>query len=394
MKKITKTVWIICFVSLFTDMASEMLYPVIPIYLQSIGFTFAFIGIIEGIAEAIASLSKGYFGQLSDKISKRAIFVRGGYGISALAKPMMGIIAHPIWILFARTLDRFGKGIRTGARDALLSEEATPQTKGTVFGLHRAMDTLGAIIGPLLAFLYLAYFPDNYKSLFFWAFIPGLIAVSLTFLVKDKINTTYNKKNQQTVSFFTFLKYVKSSSKEYKKLILGLLIFSLFNSSDFFLLLKTKQVAQNDNITIAAYLFYNLIYAMFSLPMGILGDKIGLKKIFLFGLIMFLATYTGMAFATNITTVFVLFFLYGIYAASTEGIAKAWITNLAPKEEAATAIGTFTALQSVCILLASSLTGALWDLFNAQIAFLLTSFMTFIVTIYFIFVNFSESLKT
>lgn len=181
MKYITRTVWVLSLVSLFTDAASEMLYPIMPIYLKSIGFSIVLIGILEGFAEATAGFSKGYFGKLSDNAGKRIPFVQIGYAFSAISKPMMAIFIYPIWIFFARTIDRFGKGIRTGARDALLSDEATSETKGQVFGFHRSMDTLGAVIGPSLALIYLYFYPQDYKTLFFIAFIPGLLAVLASF---------------------------------------------------------------------------------------------------------------------------------------------------------------------------------------------------------------------
>ena len=153
MKIITRTVWILSLISLFLDTAGEMLYPIMPIYLKTIGFSIVLIGILEGIAEATAGLSKGYFGQLSDNSGKRVPFVQFGYILSVISKPMMAIFAYPLWIFFARTLDRFGKGIRTGARDAIISDEATHETKGKVFGFHRSMDTFGAVLGPIIAFL-------------------------------------------------------------------------------------------------------------------------------------------------------------------------------------------------------------------------------------------------
>ncbi|MBS1975561.1 MAG: MFS transporter, partial [Bacteroidetes bacterium] len=169
MQNITRTIWLLSLVSLFTDMASEMLYPVMPVYLKSIGFSVLFIGVLEGLAEATAGLSKGYFGRLSDNSGKRVPFVQAGYGLSAIAKPMLALFVYPLWIFFSRTLDRLGKGIRTGARDAILSDEATSETKGKIFGFHRSLDTLGAVIGPLLAVLYLYFFPGHYKSLFLLA---------------------------------------------------------------------------------------------------------------------------------------------------------------------------------------------------------------------------------
>src|ERR1039457_4509037 len=178
-KVITKTILLVSAISLFTDVASEMLYPVMPLYLKSIGFSILLIGILEGVAEATAGLSKGYFGNLSDVKGKRAPFVRIGYLLSAVSKPMLAVFAFPLWIFFSRTLDRLGKGIRTGARDAILSDETTDENKGKVFGFHRGMDTLGAAIGPALALIYLWIFPGQYRWLFFIAFFPGLLAMSL-----------------------------------------------------------------------------------------------------------------------------------------------------------------------------------------------------------------------
>lgn len=388
MKYITKSIWVLSFISLFTDMASEMLYPVMPIYLRSIGFSIVLIGILEGIAEATAGLSKGYFGKLSDVTGKRVPFIRWGYTLSAISKPMMAIWTYPLWVFFARTLDRFGKGIRTGARDAMLSDKTAITNKAKVFGFHRAMDTLGAVLGPLLALIYLYYFPKDYKTLFFLAFIPGLLAISTSFLLKEhKIKPV---KHTGKIPFFSFLKYWKNSPVEYKKIVIGILIFTLFNSSDVFLLLRIKQSGLNDTLVIGVYIFYNLIYAIFAFPMGILADKIGLKKIFLTGLGLFAIVYFGMAFNTNNLLFLFFFFLYGIYAAATEGISKAWITNVVNKKETATAIGTFTGLQSIATLIASSLTGILWYEFSASIAFLVTGTITILVTIYFL-INFSFS---
>ena len=174
---LTRAVWLLSLISLFTDLASEMLYPVMPLYLQSIGFSVFFIGLLEGVAEAVAGLSKGYFGQWSDRLGRRVPFVQWGYGLSALSKPMLAVLATPAWVLLARTVDRLGKGLRTGARDALLSDEATPATKGKVFGFHRSMDTLGAVFGPLAALFWLAARPGQFRPLVLLAFVPGVLAV-------------------------------------------------------------------------------------------------------------------------------------------------------------------------------------------------------------------------
>ena len=381
MKYITKTVWILSIVSLLTDTASEMLYPIMPIYLKTIGFSIVLIGILEGVAEATAGLSKGYFGKLSDNSGKRVPFVQIGYAFSAVSKPMMAVFIFPLWIFFARTIDRFGKGLRTGARDAILSDEATPETKGKIFGFHRSMDTFGAVLGPALALLYLYFYPEDYKTLFFIAFIPGLLAVLASLYLKDK--RVIKEKTKVSTPFFSFLKYWKVSPPAYRKLVIGLLLFTLFNSSDVFLILKAKQSGLDDTVVIGIYIFYNLVYALFAFPVGILADKIGLKTIFISGLAIFSAVYFGMALNTNLYFFFGLFFLYGIYASATEGISKAWISNITDKKDTATAIGTFSGLQSICTMLASSLTGLVWFNFGATAAFLTTATVTLLVIIYF-----------
>jgi MFS family permease len=391
MKHITRSVWLLSLVSLFTDTASEMLYPIMPIYLKSIGFSIVLIGVLEGIAEATAGLSKGYFGKLSDLSGRRVPFVQLGYALSSISRPMMALFTFPLWIFGARTMDRLGKGIRTGARDAILSDEATPETKGKVFGFHRSMDTLGAVIGPSLALLYLYYYPEDYKTLFFIAFIPGLLAILTTLLIKEKNNPP--KDATLKTPFFSFLNYWKEGSAEYRKLLIGLLVFTLFNSSDVFLLLQAKEAGLSDTMVIGVFIFYNLIYALFALPLGVLGDKIGLKQVFIFGLLIFALVYLGMALNSNMYIFFGLFFLYGVYSASTEGISKAWISNITDKKDTATAIGTFTGLQSICTMIASSLTGLVWYTYGAKFAFLATALMTVVVLIYIWKVTKSELMK-
>jgi MFS family permease len=383
MKGITRTVWILSLVSLFTDMASEMLYPIMPLYLKSIGFSIVFIGILEGIVEATAGLSKGYFGKLSDTSGKRLPFVQWGYALSALSKPLMAVFIAPIWVFLVRTLDRIGKGIRTGARDATLSDEATPETKGKVFGFHRSMDTLGAVLGPISALIYLQYHPEDYKTLFCIAFAPGLLAVVCTFLMKEK--NVVPKNSDKKISFFSFIHYWKQSPSFYRKLVIGLLVFALFNSSDIFLLLKTKEAGVSDSNVISIYIFYNLVYVLFAFPLGILADKIGLKKVFIVGLFIFVLVYAGMAYATLPYQFYIIFFLYGVYAAATEGISKAWISNISAKEDTATAIGTYTAFQSICTMLASSLAGFIWYKFGSSATFLLSGAVVFLVVIYIAF---------
>ena len=383
MRYLTRAIWVLSIISLLTDTASEMLYPIMPIYLKSVGFSIMLIGILEGIAEATAGLSKGYFGKLSDVSGRRVPFVQLGYTLSAISKPMMALFVFPLWIFLSRTMDRIGKGLRTGARDALLSDESTAATKGRVFGFHRSMDTIGAVLGPVIALIYLYYYPQDYKTLFLIAFIPGLLAICATFYLKD--NRHQHSATDLKISFFSFLKYWKSSPAAYRQLVVGLLCFTLFNSSDVFLLLKAKESGLNDTVVIGIYIFYNLIYALFAFPVGILADKIGLKSIFIVGLFLFSVVYFGMALPFTSPFFYLgLFFLYGIYASATEGISKAWISVITDRKETATAIGTYAGLQSICTMFASTITGFIWYQYSATAAFIVTGSVTLIVIIYFL----------
>lgn len=393
MRIITRTIFILSMVSLLADIASEMLYPVMPVYLQQIGFSVLGIGILEGVVNFTAGISKGYFGKKSDERGLRLPFIKLGYFLSALSKPLVATFVYPLWIFFVRSVDRLGKGIRTAARDALLSDEASPETKARVFGFHRGMDTLGASIGPILALVFLLFYPGQYHTLFYLAFIPGLLSVLLVFLLKEKKKpvSTLRKGN-----FFSFFNYWKIADPEYRKVVRGLIIFELFNSSDIFLLLITKQTIgdthflflgktfDSNTITIAAYIFYNLVYALASYPMGILADKLNFRSLVVSGFILFSIVYAGFGLHPGFATIFILFAVYGIYAAATEGITKAWISNLAHGKNTATAIGFYTSCQSLCSLLASIIAGALWMQFGSTATFLITSAIAIFVAFYFL----------
>lgn len=374
-KNITRPVVILGLISFFTDFASEMLYPVTPIFLTSIlGASMSLVGLIEGVAEVTAGLLKGYFGALSDKIGKRSIFIIIGYGLSGLMKSLPGLIVTVPSVIFARVADRIGKGIRTAPRDALLASYANGNT-GAVFGFHRSMDTFGAVAGPIVAIVFLYLFPGKYSWIYLFALIPSVFAIGFTFVVKDNKAAAKSSKKKDYAHFW------KTSPREYKLLLIFLTLFSLVNSSDVFLILKSKEVANSDTIAILGYVFYNLIYALASYPIGILADKFGKKIIFIMGLIIFSAVYFGFAMNQNYYLVWILFALYGIYAASTEGVSKAWVSDLVPDEFRGTAIGLLTMLSSFAVMIGSVLVGFLWDSFGAQVPFLLSSVASLIIAI-------------
>jgi MFS family permease len=377
--KYSRTVILLSLVSLFTDMASEMLYPVMPAYLRQIGFSVLLIGILEGVAEAVAGLSKSYFGGLSDRSGKRLPFVQLGYALSALSKPMMALLTQAWWVFIARTTDRLGKGLRTGARDAMLSQEAGAENKGTVFGFHRAMDTLGAVFGPLLALLFLHYYPGQYTWLFLLAIVPGVLAILATWLLREKPSgSSVNRR----VTLMHAFRYWKESPGDYRRLVAGLLFFAMLNSSDLLLLLRMREGGYTDQQVIGVYIFYNLCYALLAWPAGMLADRLGMRRVYVAGLLLFALTYAGFSAGAGFYGYLLLWFCYGAYAACTEGVAKAWISGTIPATETASAIGTYTGFQSIAALLSSSLAGLAWHVFGPAWAFGLTAAGTIIVAIY------------
>jgi MFS family permease len=383
--KVTRTIWLLSFVSLFADMASEMLYAIVPLYLTSIGITVASIGFIEGIAEITAGITKGYFGSKSDYIGKRVPFIKAGYFLSAISKPLMVVYNSLGWIFFVRTIDRLGKGLRTASRDALLSNEATKETKARVFAFHRSWDTVGAILGPIIVLAILYFKLTTLKNIFLFAFIPGLLSVATIFLIKEK--KTPKSDLPKRPGFFSYFSYWKKASATYKKAVIAICIFFLFNSSDVFLFLKTKlSVPAEDAIFIIlkAYIVYNIVYALSSYPLGMLADKIGIKKVLIAGLFIFSLVYFGFSIAHSTWHFYFLFGIYGLYAAATEGIAKAWISNISHENEQGTALGLFASCQSLSIMLASFIAGLVWTGLGSNVVFIASAVVACSVGVYFV----------
>ena len=350
-----------------------MLIPVLPAYLRSIGFTVLWIGVLEGVAEAVVGLTKGYFGKWSDVSGRRLPFVVSGYFLSTISKPLIGLFTNIPVIFFARSGDRLGKGIRTAARDAMLAHESPSAHRGKVFGFHRAADTFGAAIGPLAALAWLHFHPAEYRPLFIYAFFPALAAVALLFIIKEQKSEGLPSEKVSLRNFFSFLSYWKKATPAYKHAAAGLIAFALINSSDAFLLLRAKDCGANDEQVIAAYIFYNLIYALFAFPAGAIADKIGMKKSFMTGVVFFIVTYAGMAFASSAWNVFALFILYGIYAATAETVSRAWLSGLCEKHERATALGFYSGLTSIATLAASTIAGLIWLKAGAVSVFLFSA---------------------
>jgi MFS family permease len=365
-------------VSFFNDVASEMIYPIVPIFLTSVlGAPVAIVGLIEGIAESTASVLKVVSGWLSDKFQKRKSFVVAGYLFSALSKILLSLAFSWPFVLFARFIDRFGKGTRTSARDALIAESSDISARGRSFGFHRALDTMGAVAGPLLALLAIKYFDNNFRLIFFLAFIPAFIGILLLlFFVQEK------KKEANSSPAFNF--NWRDLNPSFKIFLLISFIFALGNSSDAFLILRAQNLGLSISMVILVYVLFNFTYAIFSMPAGIISDRIGPKKVLLTGFLLFSALYLLFGLAHSSFFLWLLFPVYGMYMALTEGVGKAYISNLVPLEKIGTSFGAYQTTIGLCTFFASLIAGILWTYIGVMAPFLFGSIMAAISALLFV----------
>ena len=340
---------------MFADISSEMAYPIIPLFLTStLGAPVIAVGLIEGVAESTASLLKWIFGWFSDKISRRVPFTVVGYALAAASKPALAAAyAWPV-VLLVRFGDRAGKGIRTAPRDALIAESTDASQRGRAFGLHRAMDTSGAIVGPLAALGLLAWFGEhNYRPIFLIAGIPGAISVLMLLGVREM------RREPRAVALPPLLS-LRGYDRRFLVFVGVTLIFAVGNSSDVFLILRAKDLGLGATAVVFAYVLYNISYASLSLPAGIRSDRIGRKPLLVLGFMIFALVYAGFALATDGWMAWPLFVVYGAYIALTDGIGKAYVSDLVPAERRGTAMGLYNASTGIMLLLSSTLGGALW----------------------------------
>lgn len=383
---ITRNIMLLSLVSLCTDLASEMVYPVIPLYLSSIGLSVLAIGMLEGFAQAITGLSQGWFGYLSDKTGKPALFVRIGYGLSALSKPLLGVFAGSYPGLFsARTLDRLGKAIRSAARDSILANDSVKADRGKVFGFHRSLDTLGATLGPLVALGFLYMLPGQYRTLFFIAAIPGVLAVALTFMVRSGKFAPMNPRRRPP-GVRALYQFWQQAGTGYRRLLGGYLLLALINSSDFFLLLRARELGLNEVAVIGVYILFNLVGAAAALPMGALSDRLGFRRVYITGLAVFTIVYGALAYTLQPAVIIAVFALYGIFAAANESVTKGWLSTQLQADEQGTGIGLYLTLAALCTLVATATTGLLWELFGSQAALGFIATFSLVVVFYFLMV--------
>lgn len=350
-------------VSLLTDISSEMVYPLVPLYLiNRLGATPAMVGIIEGLAESLASLLKVFSGYYSDKFQKRKSLAIFGYGFSGLSKILIIFASSWPWVLWGRIGDRFGKGVRTAPRDALIAESATPEKMGWAFGLHRALDSLGAVIGVALAFYFITAYKGNYQAVFVWSLLPAFFGVACLFLVREKVAKIKDQKRRLTLSWSVL-------NPRLKKFLIVVFLFALGNSSNQFLLLRAQDMGYDTSTIILLYLVFNIVYTLTAFPAGALSDRIGRRTLLVVGYFFYGLVYLGFAVVSNSTYLWWLFGFYGIYNAFTEGVEKALVAEIAPPDQKATLMGLHATLVGIGLLPASIIGGVLWNYFGASATF-------------------------
>lgn len=364
--------------SFFNDVASEMIYPIVPIFLTSVlGAPVAIVGLIEGVAESTASILKVISGWLSDKYQRRKPFVLAGYSFSTVSKILLSLAYSWPFVLFARFIDRFGKGVRTSARDALITESSNASARGKSFGFHRALDTLGAVVGPLIALLAIHYLDNNFRLIFFLAFIPSTIGVFLLVLFVQE------KRKEPDPSSSLHLNW-RNLDPAFKIFLIISFIFSLGNSSDAFLILRDQNLGLSLTLVVLTYVLFNFAYAVFSIPAGVVSDKIGPRKVLLTGFLLFAIVYLSFGLIKSPVFLWILFPIYGIYMALTEGVGKAYISNLIPQEKIGTAFGVYQTTIGLTTFLASLIAGLLWTYLGVGAPFIFGGLMAIISALLFV----------
>jgi len=358
---VSKNVFYTGLTSFLTDTSSKMVYSVMPLFLMSIGASKTSLSLIEGIAESTAAIIKSLSGFWSDKIGRNKPFMLVGYGLSAIIMPLYAFVVSPVQVLMLRFVERTGKGFRTAPRDSLVAGSVINGETGRSFGLQKAMDNMGAILGPLIAFCLLMLFPGNFRLIFLLSGLPGLLGI-LVIVLKIK----EAKKNEG--SLLKKFRFRDFSSNYY--LFLGIIfIFTLGNSTDALLLVKANEIGVKIAYIPLVYLVTSIVSVLLAIPMGTLSDKIGKEKLLVGGFLVYALVYFGFGFSTDTRLIISLFALYGLYSAMTDGIQKAFIADVVDKNKKGTGLGMYNALLGITLLPASLIAGFLYDHVNAAVPF-------------------------
>jgi MFS family permease len=363
LRNLPRNVWVVTLTSFFTDISSEMLVNLIPFFLANVlGVRTAVIGLIDGVAETTASLMKIVSGNLSDRLGNRKWLTVAGYSLSTIAKPFLYFASSWGWVLGVRFTDRMGKGIRTSPRDALIADSINKEQRGLAFGLHRAGDTAGAFIGLGIAAFIIWWHQsqtimldvDTFKIVVLASIVPAVLAVLVLALGAVDRTETGKGSNATRLS-------LKGMDSRFKSFLLIIVLFTLGNSSDAFILLRGQERGLSVLQVMGMALTFNFLYTIFAGPLGALSDRLGRRKLILGGWLTYGLVYLGFAFAGEGWQVWALFGLYGLYYAATEGVAKAMVADLVPQTQRGTAYGLFNAAIGIMALPASMIAGALWQ---------------------------------
>jgi MFS family permease len=353
-KRLSRNIRVLSLVSFFQDTASEMLYPVLPLFVTSVlGASPAILGLIEGVAEATASISKIVSGRLAD-LRRRRPLVAAGYAVSSISKPLIGLAGGWPLVLVGRFTDRMGKGMRGPPRDALIADDSTPANRGRAFGFHRAADTAGAVVGPLIGLGLYQLIGHKLRPLFFIAFIPAAISVGLILFVRER---PHPKPDEAHV--WPGL-HPARLPRSYWKVVSLLGAFALVNFSDTLLLLRATDLGFGFTGVVVLYVLYNLSYATLSYPAGVISDRVPRRIVFAVGLLLFGVAYTGLGIINTSAWLWVLFPVYGGYTALTDGVSRAWIADLVPPDQVGTALGAYGGIAGAGAFIASLWAGLAW----------------------------------
>lgn len=368
LRGLNRNVIVLGFVSLLNDAASEMIYPLLPMFLTTVlGAGPAALGVIEGLAESTVSILKLFSGYISDRVRRRKGWIVAGYIISNVVRPLIAVAGSWPTVLGLRMADRIGKGIRTSPRDALIADSVSPDLRGTAYGFHRAMDHAGAIIGPLVATGLLLVMNENLRSVFLLSFIPGAIAAVM--LIAGLKEATSQRREGRGWEGLNFRAALAETPKGFRLYLLAIFIFTLGNSSDVFLLLQAQKIGVSTALIPAIWVVLHAVKVVFSIPGGMISDRIGRKKVILAGWVVYALVYAGFALANKQWHMWALFAVYGAYFGLTEGVEKALVADLSPAHLRGSCFGLYHLAVGLGALPASLMFGLVWERFGAHMAF-------------------------
>jgi MFS family permease len=367
---LSRPVWLLGWVSFFTDMASEMVYPLLPIFLTRVlGAGAMSLGVIEGVAEGANSILKIVSGRIADRTGQPKVLVLGGYGLSSLVRPLMGFVTAWPHVLALRFTDRLGKGLRTPPRDALLARFAPEKTRGRVYGFHRAMDHAGAVAGPLVATAFLYFHPEAYRPLFVWTLVPGILVIVLLLRLPNE-RLSKSTEHSGTLDAGTKDPGTKGLGTRFYRAMAIITLFSLGNASDAFILLRLNDLGVAVVWIPLLWSALHVVKMTSSVLGGALSDRFGRRAMIAFGYLWYAAIYAAFAWFTTLPAVIATFVAYGLYFGLTEGVEKAWVADLSPAGARGTAFGIYNAALGFGGLAASVLFGAIWTRVSPAAAFL------------------------